>query len=192
METNLLINSINFEEAKKINSSTTYLTHNFHTYPAKFIPQIPFTTIKSLTKEGDVILDPFGGCGTTLVEAKLLNRNAIAVDINPVAVLISKVKTTKLNFKQLKIIPIILEAIKKDINNYYNKKEVKLDYEIPQFKNLDHWFKKNVSHELAIIKKYIDKVLNINLKNYLYAAFSSIIVNVSNQESDTRFAAIKK
>src|SRR3989338_11522591 len=96
METKQLVMELEFEKSSG-NGGTTYLTHNFHTYPAKFIPQIPKSTIKTLTKEGDTILDPFCGCGTTLVEAKLLNRCAIGVDLNPVATLISKAKTNKIN-----------------------------------------------------------------------------------------------
>ena len=191
MDTDLKIKEIEFEKVSG-SGATTYLTHNFHTYPAKFIPQIPKTTILALTKEGDTVLDPFGGCGTTLVEAKLLNRNAIAVDINPVGVLVSKAKTTILMENQIEKINKILCLIKEDTKNFYDKKQIKLNYVIPAFNNLDHWFDSNVAHELAIAVGYINKISDEDLRNYLLTAFSSIIVDVSNQESDTRFAAIKK
>jgi DNA modification methylase len=74
--------------------TTQYLTHKFHSYPARFIPQIPLSFIKLFTNEGNTICDPMCGCGTTLVEAFLNNRNSIGNDFNPLAVLISKVKTT--------------------------------------------------------------------------------------------------
>jgi len=185
------INEKDFEISKD-GRGTTYLTHNFHSYPAKFIPQIPKITISKFTNEGDVILDPFGGCGTTMVEAKLLNRRGVAVDLNPVGVLVSKTKTTKLNEKQINKIPSLLEEIKRDINNSYAGKKIKIIYKIPPINNLDHWFKKDIAKELAIIKSYLEKIKDSSLRNYLYTAFSSIIVNVSNQESDTRFAAIDK
>ena len=73
-----------------------YLTHNFHPYPAKFIPKIPQISIQFFTKPRETVLDPFCGIGTTLVEAKLLNRDAKGVDIHPISILSSKVKTTKL------------------------------------------------------------------------------------------------
>ena len=191
METNKLIMKLEFEKSNG-NGSTTYLTHNFHTYPAKFIPQIPRSTILQLTKEGDTILDPFCGCGTTLVEAKLLNRNAIGVDLNPIAVLVSKAKTNKLIKEDINLISSLLNEIKKDISNYYNNKNVRINYEIPEFNNRDHWFQKNVLHELGIIKAYILKIEKPELRDFLFTAMSSIIVTVSNQESDTRFAAINK
>ncbi|MGQ9630865.1 MAG: DNA methyltransferase, partial [bacterium] len=74
--------------------TTQYLTHTFHSYPARFIPQIPLSFIKLFTKENETVLDPMCGCGTTLVEAFLNNRNSIGNDFNPLATLITKVKTT--------------------------------------------------------------------------------------------------
>ena len=191
METNQLVMELEFEKSNG-NGSTTYLTHNFHTYPAKFIPQIPKSTIKALTREGDIILDPFCGCGTTLVEAKLLNRRSIGVDLNPIATLVSKAKTNKINLKQISLIPNLLSEIKKDIDDYYNKKKVSIAYNVPSFNNITHWFQSNVLNELGIMKAHIDKIADEHFRGYLYTAFSSIIVSVSNQESDTRFAAINK
>lgn len=54
-------------------------------YPATFVPPIPKFLIASLTKPGDVVFDPFGGSGTTIIEALKLNRLAIYNDINPFA-----------------------------------------------------------------------------------------------------------
>lgn len=58
-------------------------------YRGNFAPQIPRNVIINYSKEGDLILDPMVGSGTTLIEAKLLNRNAIGFDINENAVAIS-------------------------------------------------------------------------------------------------------
>jgi len=73
--------------------NTTYLTHDIHYYPAKFIPQIARRLIEEYSSEGDIILDPFVGSGTTLLEARLSNRNAIGVDLNPIAYIVSYVKS---------------------------------------------------------------------------------------------------
>lgn len=66
--------------------------NNLHWYPASFIPPIPDILIQVLTKEGDLVLDPFAGSGVTLVEAARLGRKFVGVDINPFAVDISKAK----------------------------------------------------------------------------------------------------
>jgi len=64
-------------------------THNSK-YRGNFAPQIPRNTILRYSKEGDVILDPMVGSGTTLIETKLLNRRGIGYDINPQTVQIAK------------------------------------------------------------------------------------------------------
>ena len=48
-------------------------------------PYIPRNILLRYSKEGDWVLDQFAGGGSTLVEAKLLNRNIIGMDVNPVA-----------------------------------------------------------------------------------------------------------
>lgn len=48
-----------------------------------FVPQIPYQFIQRYTKKGDWVLDPFTGGGTTLIEARRLERNALGFEINP-------------------------------------------------------------------------------------------------------------
>ena len=79
-----------------------YLTHGIHPYPAKFIPQIPSCLVETYSRKGDVILDPFCGSGTTLLETIIRDRQAIGVDVNPIATLISKVKTSCLRDSERK------------------------------------------------------------------------------------------
>ncbi len=70
--------------------------HSFHRYFGKLIPAIPSFAIAEFTKQGDLVLDPFGGSGTTAVESQISNRAGVAVDINPLATFVTKVKTTYL------------------------------------------------------------------------------------------------
>lgn len=67
----------------------SWATHSGR-YRGNWSPYVPRNLILKYSQPGDWILDQFIGSGTTLVEAKLLNRNAVGVDINPQAVLISK------------------------------------------------------------------------------------------------------
>lgn len=59
-------------------------------YRGNWSPYIPRNLILRYSKEGDWVLDQFLGSGTTLIEAKLLNRNAIGVDVNPDALELSR------------------------------------------------------------------------------------------------------
>lgn len=77
-------------------SQTRYFTHSYHRYPAKFIPQIAQRLIATYSEEGEWVLDPFMGSGTTLVEAKLHKRPSVGVDINPVTYLVSRAKVTSI------------------------------------------------------------------------------------------------
>jgi len=70
------------------------LTHGFYRYPARFSPQFAAAVIEQFTELGDLVLDPFAGGGTTIVEGLARGRVVIGNDINSLAVFVSRVKTT--------------------------------------------------------------------------------------------------
>lgn len=74
-------------------------THNFYRYPARFSPQFVRVVINQFSAPGDLILDPFMGGGTSVVEALTMNRSIIGTDINQLACFIATVKTTPLSAK---------------------------------------------------------------------------------------------
>ena len=80
------------ESANNVNR-VSGLTHNFYRYPARFSPVFAATAINLLSKPGDVVLNPYMGGGTTVVEAMAAGRHAIGSDLNSLAVFISNVKT---------------------------------------------------------------------------------------------------
>ncbi|WP_264808821.1 site-specific DNA-methyltransferase, partial [Acetobacter orleanensis] len=73
------------------------LTHDIHKYPAMFIPEVVEKIINLYTEAGDTVLDIFSGSGTTLLESMILGRKSIGIELNPLAFLISKVKTTPID-----------------------------------------------------------------------------------------------
>ncbi len=75
-------------------SVNQYLTHWIYPYKGKFHPQMIRSLLNIIeAKPGDTVLDPFVGSGTTAVETQLLGINCVAIDISPLCVLMSKVKT---------------------------------------------------------------------------------------------------
>jgi DNA modification methylase len=94
----------------KVNESWTYdgfrrkdltrFTNSYHRYPARFIPALINRLIKQYSKREDLVCDPFVGGGTALIEGLLLQRQALGIDINPVAYLIARAKTTYISLQR--------------------------------------------------------------------------------------------
>ena len=84
-------------------SNTKEYTHCYHNYPAMMIPQIARRLICDFAPEGSVsmILDPYMGSGTTLVEAAIKGIDSVGIDVNPLARFIAEVKTTKFNINEV-------------------------------------------------------------------------------------------
>jgi site-specific DNA-methyltransferase (cytosine-N4-specific) len=155
-----------------------------HPYPARFIQDIPRKLIECLgVPKSNCVFDPFCGSGTTLLEAKNQNIDAIGVDLNPIACLISRVKVQSIPDDFSHIAKLCLET---SYNNYDSNTK------IPTIPNLDHWFKDDIQKAISVIMSSIKPIENQQVKDALMFALSSIIVRVSNQESDTRYAAIDK
>ncbi len=66
--------------------------HGFHSYPARLHPHLAHRLLDVLCPHGGSVLDPFCGSGTVLVEARLLGRRSVGVDLNPLAVRIANLK----------------------------------------------------------------------------------------------------
>jgi hypothetical protein len=158
-------------------SFTRGATHGIHPYPAKFIPQIPRSLIAALyPNDGTAVLDPFCGSGTTLVEAAIRGVPSIGVDLHPLACLISKVKVTPLTRS--------LSAAANELLGQLR------DEALPVIPGLDHWFAHDIQRALSSIRCGIDRESDSDVRDALSVAFSSIVVRVSRQESDTRYAAV--
>lgn len=83
-------------EALHTRAQVSGYTHTFYKYPARFSPQFAASVIQALTKPGDLVIDPFMGGGTTIVEAIAAGRLALGCDVNPLAAFIAAAKTSPL------------------------------------------------------------------------------------------------
>lgn len=183
-----------FANLDLVTEKSTY-THNLHPYPAKFIPQIPRALLRALARPGMTVLDPMCGSGTTLVEAGLLGYTAIGVDLNPVATLVSRVKTHPLQAAELR-------ELQKLVGHIGSAAEARLRADdgaarlssitLPTFRNRDHWFTRQASYELAVILAAARGLRTIGARALALCAFSAILVRSSNQESETRWCAKPK
>lgn len=156
-------------------ANTKKYTHCFHQYPAMMIPQVAGKLLDEFSKNAKLLFDPYCGTGTSFVEANIRGIDAIGTDINPLARLIAKTKTTIIYLKTL-------DLYLKDFDDFIfnvNLGAIKVSHTVPDFRNIDYWFKKETQITLAIIKKYIEGVDDINIQNFFRVAFSETIRKAS-------------
>lgn len=182
-------------------AKTSYLTHGIHPYPAKFIPQIPNALIQELSGVGDTVGDIFCGSGTTLVEALTLKRHAVGIDANPLACMISNAKTggcSEADYADLLVLVQQARALGDSLlpssneddlfpSSKFSSKEWR-----PAFDKLDFWFELHVIEELAEALAWCRQLTSEVARNLALTAFSSIVVAVSKQDSDTRYVRREK
>jgi hypothetical protein len=89
-------------EAARDNNRVSGLIHGFYRYPAGFSPTFARTVIQAFTKPGDLVIDPFMGGGTALVEAAAMGRRTAGTDINSLAVFVSRVKTATMTADEIR------------------------------------------------------------------------------------------
>ena len=152
-----------------------------HPYPAKFVAELPRALLNALpVPPGTAVLDPFCGSGTTLVECQRRGFPSVGLDLNPIACLMTQVKTSPQPDG-------LEEAADATVTLARRVRGTK----VPKIPNLDHWFNSQAQKALAALSDALGMLLPAH-RDALRLALSSIIVRVSNQESDTRYAAVEK
>jgi len=155
-----------------------YSSHNFHSFPAKFPPQLPRKFILGLTDRGDVVFDPMTGSGTTIVEAFLAGRRGIGTDIDPLALLVSKVKSTSLDAsKAARLGKEALKRARLAVSGERDRLRTRLknrDSETRRF--IDYWFAKETQLELQGLIDEIQQIEDPPVRAFLELTFSSIII----------------
>ncbi len=169
---------MNIELAQKID--------RIHPYPAKFTVDLAIKYILKYSSEGDLIYDPFMGSGTSLLASSLTNRRAYGTDVNYIAILISKFKLMYLSNDEINDLTVFIS----DFESNYKDKIDKI--ELFSYPSIEHWFCINAIKVLSLIKHRIEYLKTDNEKLFCKLVMSSIINVLSNQESDTRYAAIEK
>lgn len=164
------------------NQLSNYSSHNLHSFPAKFPPQLPKLFIEALTEPGDIILDPMLGSGTTIIEAYASGRKGIGFDIDPLAIRIASVKATTLQKNE------VLRLGSKIYNNAiieFKENKEALAHNLDRFFDaktkafLDYWFLKTTQLELFSLWKQIKNIDEKAYRNFFEIVFSSVIITKS-------------
>ena len=101
--------------------------HSLHyvvPYQACFAPQIPEFFIKIFSEKGDIVLDPFCGRGTTVLEANQQNRIGLGVDVSPLALEIAKSKLKNITYEQVKERLSQIDFSKEILDGYNDFKDI--------------------------------------------------------------------
>lgn len=152
--------------------------------------------IKNFTNKGDLVLDSFGGSGVTAIEALMLNRKAIHVDINPLSKFLLNSMAVPIDIKLLqqqlvliknefeKLKPKNLKELRKCLIKYPSPKGNKLP-KGSDVNTIEELFTDNQIAELAILKSLIKKISDINIKNSMLLAFYNTISIINKTFHDT-------
>ncbi len=159
-----------------------YASHSFHSFPAKFPPQLPRKFIEALTAPGDAVLDPMMGSGTTVLEAYLTGRQGVGFDIDPLAQLITKVKVTPLDVERVaRIGDGVLSRAASAVREHRQALEAMLEerWDSKTRRFIDYWFARETQIDLIALITEIEKIDDARVRSFLELAFSAIIITKS-------------
>lgn len=164
-------------------SDTGKWTHSYHRYPAKFIPQLVEKLIDEYVSNRDAhINDPFYGCGTTIVTAISKGFKASGTDINKIAYLITKVKSTPIKPDYLDIkIKQLLAKLRYLENAQSTLSNRNIDPLIPErhIDRINYWFTEENKIELGKILRVIYEEEDEIIKDFFLVSFSHILKSCS-------------
>lgn len=168
------------------NNSERDYVHGFCTYPAMMVPKMQREMLEvclnQIQDTNPCLLDPFAGSGTILVEGMLKGLNIVGIDVNPLAILLCKVKTTILS-------PATLEEKRIQlIDRITTIDEIKLH----QFNGIDKWFTEKAISDLSKLRQGIVAEESIEYRRFFWATFCEVVRIVSNSRDCTYKLHIKE
>lgn len=161
-----------------------------HGYFTKQTWNVVAEYIKNFTKPGDMVLDPFGGSGVTAIEALMNNREAISIDLNPMAVFI--VQSLIAPVKQVEL-GEAFNRVKKEYEENEPKTEKEIKKALPKYpypkgfslpkgsdvESVEELFTEKQLAQLGLLKSIILKEKDENIKNSLLLMFSGLLTKAN-------------
>jgi len=133
-----------------ISNDQCVLTHGIHKYPVKSFPELPRWIIERYSSYGDTVLDPFMDSRVINVEASILDRDSIGIDVDPFSKMIARVKAMPFPDREIKT------AWGKLHVHVLNDEEPSHLEDVPDFPYRDNRFQQFMLKELAHIKTGIE------------------------------------
>ena len=172
-------NTININKKYAVERNLTYdftdesyssIFPNLHKYPATMLPQIGVKILQEFSISEGILLDPYCGSGSSFASGLDFNfTQMIGFDLNPLAILIS---STKFSFFSLDKLHKDYEFLKTHLYESAKDNFQSVILEIPECKNIDFWFSKDIQTRLAVINYFINQIVD---NNFFKVAFSETI-----------------
>lgn len=181
-----------FGNRKIVDKDTAFPFNNrkYHSYPATYIPEIPFALIEILSEEREIVMDPFGGIGTTLVQALIQNRVPISIDNNLVASKIAR------DFFLLFNPSVCLNRCLQNIKQMTDEYDKERDYVVllkDQRRQLEGWYERNTLNELAFIILKYDQINTAQndegMRSLYHLCLSNLLTTVCSQNGGWAYIA---
>ena len=158
------------------------LTHGFHSYPAKMHPSIARVLIRECTEDSNLVVDPFCGSGTVLVEARVAGLRSLGVDLNPLALRIAEVKTSaRRKPARRKFRALISDVTERSLERVQSRTDSRAN--LPPSER--QWYEPHTLKELAGLLEEIREVPDEVDRRCLEVLFSALVVKFSKQRADT-------
>lgn len=150
-----------------------YATHGLFRYFGKLPPYIARQLLLDQTRPGDLVLDPMVGSGTTAVEALLLDRRCAAFDVNPLAVLLTRVKTRRVDAARAR------RAVRSLLRRVRRRVAAGGTPRLPVEVDVGHWFLPATARALAALRDELATLDDDAESDLLRLALASVVRRVS-------------
>jgi len=154
--------------------------YGIHPYPAMLHFLLVRELLNKYSHKDFYIFDPFLGSGVVAVESLIGQRKFAGIDINPLAVLISRVRATPIQTN------ILSNSLSHIISKYFNTEP-----EAIYFFNIDFWFDREIIDKLSKIRRIVFSIENNAIKDFFAIAFSETVRKVSRTKFN-EFKLIRK
>lgn len=160
---------------KEKNNKSIDTRHRWHSFPAKYPPDIPETYINFFTKKGDLVFDPMSGSGTTLIEAQRLNRKSVGFDVDPLSIINIKGKFCTASLQDIidehsRIVNSIVDK-SKALNQMF---ETRFTEKTKEF--IRYWFPQDSINQLLALSNNILSISNEQIRDFFCLVLSATVI----------------
>jgi len=148
-----------------------------HPFPARMAPSIALSRLPKANGKSLVVLDPMAGSGTSLVTSRAKGHKAIGCDTDPLAVLISKVWSSDINYEKCtKWANVVADTARKRYRKIPATKAYPQNSDEETRSFIRYWFDTIARKQLYALAETISEIKEPLVRNFLWCAFSRLII----------------